>query len=318
MGVAGVSAVLGLLVLAIHCLLVVAAAPVLAGSVVHLRARFAGRVGPSPLQPWRELRKLARKQPVLPESASPLFAVAPVLVLAATGLAALLVPSFTLGMLTGPDADLLVIAGLLMGARAVLALAALDAGTALGGMGASRETGLAVLAEPALFLAFLVLAGLTGSTNLDLIAASLRDSAAPLRAALALALPALALVVLALNAPAGEEEPAMLRAATRLDYSGRHLAALELAGALRLIVWLGLLAALICPFGLANVEAGPLAWVLGLVVWAVKLVVLAAGLALLEALAGRVEPARRRGLLGFAVVLGVAAATFLFAATGSV
>ena len=66
--------------------------------------------------------------------------------------AACLVPSFALDMTFARFADLLLIAGLLALARAALALAALDAGTAPGGMAASRAMLLGVLAEPALLL----------------------------------------------------------------------------------------------------------------------------------------------------------------------
>ena len=97
-----------------------------------MRARLAGRAGASPLQPWRDLIRLLRKQTVLAESASSVTIDAPAACAAATAVAACLVPSFTLGMTFAPFADLLLIAGLLIAARASLALAAMDAGTAPG------------------------------------------------------------------------------------------------------------------------------------------------------------------------------------------
>ena len=74
-------------------------------------------------------------------------------------------------MTLAPFADLLVIAGLLAVARCSIALAGMDAGTALGGMGASRTMAVACLSEPALVLAIFALGLLAGSSNLDVIAA---------------------------------------------------------------------------------------------------------------------------------------------------
>ena len=145
-----------------------------------MQARLAGRTGASPLQPWRDLLRLLRKQTVLAESASNVTIDAPVVCAAATAVAACLVPSFTLGMTLAPFADLLLIAGLLMAARASLALAAMDAGTATGGMAASRTMLLGCLAEPALLLVLFVLALLAGSLDLDVVAAMQLENSAGL------------------------------------------------------------------------------------------------------------------------------------------
>ena len=270
------------------------------------------------LQPWRDLARLLRKQAILPESASPLFSAAPIGVLALTSVSALLVPSFATGMLTSPLADLLVIAGLLTAARVLLALAALDSGTALAGTGASRMTLLGLLAEPMLFLVILVIAGSAGTTNLDLAAAALRDAPLGLHAPLMLALPALAIAGFALNAPGGSAEPAMIEDAALLDYAGRDLAALQLARSLRLLLWLDLLATLACPFGLAAIDGGLVAWIAGIVLWMAKLLVLVAILVGAEALAGAFPPARRSAALGVALLLALVAAVFLFLGTGTV
>jgi formate hydrogenlyase subunit 4 len=312
------SALSGFAALIIHAVLVLAAAPALAGLLARLGARLAGRSGPDLLQPWRDLRRLARKQPVVPESASPLFVAVPGAVLALNAAAALLVPSFTTGMLTGPLSDLLVVAGLLAASRAVLGLAALDAGTALAGIGASRTSLLTALAAPALLLVVLVVAGSAGNSNLDLAAAGLRDAGFAPRTPLLLAIPALALAAFALQTEAAGQEPAMGLAAARLEYSGRHLAALELAAWLARITWLGVIADLACPYGLAGVDWGLAAWVAGVALWAVKLLVLGAGLAVLQALAGVPAPGRLPAWLGLATMLALLAAIFLVIGTDNV
>ena len=113
-----------------HVALMAAAAPTLIGIIRWMEARLAGQVGP-PVQPWQDLARLLRKQPVMAESASEVSAIAPLLSLAAVAIVAVMVPSFTLGMTLAPFADLLVIAGLLSLARCSIALAGMDAGTHL-------------------------------------------------------------------------------------------------------------------------------------------------------------------------------------------
>ena len=126
------SALLAPVALLLHAALVLAAAPVLAGALRLARARLEGRRGPPLSQGWRDLARLSRKRPVLAQDASWVFAAVPGVCATATVAAALLVPSFALGMATAPLSDLLVVAGLLALARCVLALAGLDAGAAAG------------------------------------------------------------------------------------------------------------------------------------------------------------------------------------------
>ncbi len=170
-----VTALLSLIAQLLHLALVLAAAPVVTGVLALFEARLQGRSGPHPLQPWLDLLRMFRKQTVMAESVSWLFRIAPAVAFGAIVVAAALVPSFALGMTFAPAADLLVIAGLLMLARCVLALAAMDTGTAFGGIGASRAMFSAVFAEPALLVVFLLCSLLAGSTNIDAVAAMLRD-----------------------------------------------------------------------------------------------------------------------------------------------
>jgi formate hydrogenlyase subunit 4 len=225
------SLVIALLLQTVHVALLLAVAPLLVGLIRRLKARLVGRIGPPVLQPYRDLRRLARKQTVLAENASLLFRLAPQASFAATTAAAALIPSFALGMATAPVADLLVIAGLLTMVRVILALAAMDVGTAFGGIGASREMTFSAFAEPALLLVFLTLMLLAGTTNLDVIAGLLRDGSFGLRVSLGLALVSTLAVAVAENGripvdnPASHLELGMVHEAMALEYSGPDLAA---------------------------------------------------------------------------------------------
>jgi formate hydrogenlyase subunit 4 len=304
-----------------HIALMLVAAPTLIGGIRWMQARLVGRAGPPLLQPWQDLARLLGKQPVMAESASEVFAVAPLLSAAAVAIVAVLVPSFTLGMTLAPFADLLTIAGLLALARCSSALAGMDAGTALGGLGASRSMVVACLSAPALVLTIFVLGLLAGSTNLDVIAAMQQESRTDWRTSAGLALISTVLVAIADGAagPAVRSELAMQQPeAMALEFSGRDLAVIDGTEALRLLVWFNLIVAMFLPFGMAPAGAGPAALFLGLVCWVAKLLVLAGALALLQTAMGRLRLVHVPHLLGVAVLLGLLAVMFLFAGTGTV
>ena len=307
----------------LHIALLLALAPALTGFIAWIKARLAGRVGPAVLQPWHDLARLLRKQRVVAENASELLAIAPLVAFAAIATGAALVPSFTLGMALAPLSDMLVIAGLLALARCAFALAGMDSGTALGGMGASRTMTLASCAEPALLLVIFTLALLAGSSNLDLIAAMRQDNSTGWRIDDGLALAAVLLVALAdtgrgLGRPGDHAELGMLHQAETLEFSGQDLALVGATAALRLLLWLNLIIAMFLPFGMASSGAGLMAWLLGVVCWLAKLLLLGTALAVLETVLGRMRLSRIQQLLGVALLFGLLAAVFLFANAGTV
>lgn len=296
----------GFLAQVLHVALVAVAAPTITGAMSWLHARFTGRRGPPLLQPWRDLRRLLRKQIVVAESASVATEVAPTVSLAAIAVAATLVPSFTLGMVFGPFADMVVIAGLLLFARAATALAAMDAGVALGGVGASRAMLLGCGSEAALLFAAFVFALLAGSSDVDAIATTLRDADAIWPTGALLAATAIALTALV--------DGEVLRSETTLlELAGIDLALIEIAGALRLLVWFNLIGAVLLPFGMADVSAGPISWLIGLACWLARTTLFTVVLAGLRVAHGRLRLPRALGMLGVAMLLGALAIIALLA-----
>ena len=283
------------LALALQVGLMLAAAPVLAAWRRRVQARLVGQAGPSLAQDWRALRRLLRKHPVVAEGASFVFFAGPVVDFAAALAAAALVPGFLLGTATAPAADLIVIAFLLALGRAARALAAMDAGMTVGGMGAGGAMRRAVLADPALLLGLLAMAlsAGDGGSNPDAIARQvLAGTAGAFDAARALALAALAVVGVALTRP----EPGLAG-----ELSGWQLALAAWAEALRALVWLALILALFLPFGAVDAAGLPLLWPLAAALWAAKLAALALLLALVET---AMADLRLERLLGAAAVLG--------------
>jgi len=297
-------------------------APLLTGFVRKVKARLSRRRGPPLLQPYRDLARLMRKEVVLAESASWLFRVAPYLIFAATWVAAALVPTFATGLMFSWSADLIAIIALLGSARFFLALAGMDVGTGFGGIGSSREVMIASLAEPAMMMIVFSLALLAGSTQLSTVAAYMLSSNVGLRVTLALALVALIMVAIAetgripIDNPATHLELTMVHEAMVLEYSGRHLAVLELAAALKLLLYVSLIACVFLPWGLAPVGAGPLAHLVGIAAYVAKLALAGFLLALFETAVAKMRVFRVPDFLGAALMLGLLGTLLLFVSRG--
>ncbi len=306
----------------LHLALLLALAPGLTGLVRWIKARALGRAGPPPWQPYRDLRRLMRKTPIVAETSGPLYTAAPYVQLAAIWLAAGLVPAFSLALPLAQGGDLIVLTGILALSRFLLMLSSLDAGTAFAGIGASREMMIGALAEPAMLLVVFTVAVLVQTTSLPAISAHFITEPVGLRVSLGMALVALVMVAIAENGripidnPATHLELTMVHEAMVLDYSGRHLAAIELAAMLKLVVWLALIQALFVPFGMAGADAGLAATAMALPVFVAKLVVGAAALALFEVGIAKMRVFRYPEFLGGAVVLGMLATIYLYVSRG--
>jgi formate hydrogenlyase subunit 4 len=299
-------------------MLVLALAPLLTGFVRKVKARLMRRRGPPLLQPYRELVRLLGKEAVLAENASWLFRAVPYIVFATTWVAAALVPTFARGLLFSWSADLIAIIALLGSARFFQALAGLDVGTSFGGIGSSREVMIASLAEPALLMVVFTLALLAGSTQLSVVAAFMASNEVGLRVSLGLALIALVMVAIAENAripvdnPATHLELTMVHEAMVLEYSGRHLALIEFAAQLKLVLYASLIACVFVPWGLAAVGAGPELYAYGVAAYVAKLAAIGFLLAAFEMSIAKMRVFRVPEFLGGALMLGLLATLLLF------
>ncbi len=298
--------------------LVLVLAPLLSGVTRKIRARLLRRQGPSILQPYRDLSKLIRKETVIAENASWLFRAVPYVVFATTWLAAALVPTFATGLTLSASADLIVIVALLGTARFLLALAGLDVGTSFGGIGSSREMMFASLAEPAMLMAVFTLSLFAGSTELSSISTYMLGPNAGLSISIALAFVALVIVSLGENAripvdnPATHLELTMVHEAMILEYSGRHLAVIELAASLKLLLYLSLIACVFIPWGTTLAGDGALAYAIGFVAYATKLGALAFLLVVFETAIAKMRVFRVPDFLGVALMLGLLGTIMLF------
>jgi len=314
--------ILDLAAQALQMFLVLAVAPLMLGITRKVKARLLRRRGAPVLQPYLDLWKLLHKEAVLAFNASWLYRAAPYLVFAATWVAAALVPTYATGLMFSWSADLIAIAALIGTGRFALALAGMDVGTAFGGIGSSREMLIASLAEPAMLLVVFTVALLVGTTQLSTIADHLIEVPVGLRVSLGLALFALVFVAVAENAripidnPATHLELTMVHEAMVLEYSGRHLAMIEAAAALKLVLYFSLLACLFVPFGMATSDKSLAALALGLVTFVAKLAVFAVLLPVGETTVAKMRVFRYPIFLGGAFA-AAALAVFLLFVSGS-
>jgi formate hydrogenlyase subunit 4 len=307
---------------AVQMFLVVLIAPLVLGVTRRVKARIHRRIGPPLMQPYRDLWKLLHKEVVLAHNASWLYRVAPYFVFATTWVAAALVPTYATGLLFSWSADLIALVALLGTARFMLALAGMDIGTAFGGIGSSREMMIASLAEPAMLLIVFTVALVAGTTQLSEIAATFVHKGVGLRVSLGLALFALVFVAVAENAripidnPATHLELTMVHEAMVLEYSGRHLAMIEAAAALKLVLYFSLIICLFLPFGMATGEKSGAALVLGFGAYLVKVIVFAALLPIGETSVAKMRVFRYPIFLGGAFAAAALAVFLLFVSKG--
>jgi formate hydrogenlyase subunit 4 len=307
-----------LLVQSMQMLLVLAAAPLLTGFVRKVKARLLRRRGPPIVQPYRDIMRLLKKEVVVAENASWIFRVAPYVIFATTWVAAALVPTFATGLLFSWSADLIAIIALLASARFALALAGMDVGTAFGGIGSSREVMIASLAEPAMLLVVFTMALVARSTQLSAVAGIFATSDVGLRVSLGLALVGLIIVAIAENGrvpvdnPATHLELTMVHEAMVLEYSGRHLAMIELAAAAKLLLYLSLIGCIFLPWTLAGPDGLIASHVAGFVLYLAKLALLGFLLAVFETAIAKMRVFRLPDFVGGALMLGLLGTLLLF------
>ena len=292
-------------------------APLLVGTLRTLKARLVGRRGPAPWQPFLDLGKLLGKTPVVSDTTSWVFRVTPYVLVAATLVAAMAAPVLT----TRPPlafAGIILLMSLFLLGTFFLALAGLDAGSAFGGMGSSREVAVAALAEPTVILAVFALSLHANTTNLGGVVEHVAgDPLMAVNPAHLLAFAAFFIVMLAetgrlpVDNPATHLELTMIHEAMVLEYSGRWLALVEWASAMKLLLFLTLLANLFFPWGVPALVA-PLPLALGLLALAGKLAILTAALALLETSIAKLRLFRVPELLSASFALALLSVTAVF------
>ena len=304
-------------------ILLLALSPFIVGVIRKVKARLQCRRGASLLQPYADLAKLFGKQPVISSTTSWIFTAAPYIVFASTVAAGLLMPVFISHTPLNFAGNIIALVYLLALGTFFLILAGLDAGSAFGGMGSSREAIVATLAEPAMILSILAIALTAGSTNLSTIVhqSALLEGMVLAPPAHLMALAAMFIVTLAetgrvpVDNPATHLELTMIHEAMLLEYSGRYLALMEWAAGIKLLVFLTLLVNVFAPWGIAT-AATPSALATGVAVYVMKVAGLAVIIGVIESMFAKLRLFRVPELLGSAFILALLALVFFYTLRG--
>jgi formate hydrogenlyase subunit 4 len=300
----------------IQAALLIFCAPLLRGLIARIKARIQNRQGASVFRPYSDLLKLFRKEELVPATASALFRMAPIVLVAAIVTAAAFIPVVHAGALVGTTGDVILLVYLLALGRFFLSLGAIDGGSAFGGMGASREALVSTLAEAPLLLSLAALAILARSTSVqEIVTWTLTRDFFQLSAVHALAFVALALVAVAetgripVDNPTSHLELTMVHEAMVLEYSGPSLAWIEWASAIKLSVIMALLIGLFAPWGMATTfTVAALAFAFA--AFLAKVLVLAIGIAVVESSVAKLRMYMVPDFLGVASALAILAVVF--------
>jgi len=293
-------------------LLALFGAPLLVGWVNQCRAWLQNRRAPPLTQPFRMLHKLFWKESVVAHEATAIFRLTPYIVFACMLLASMIIPTLSTNLPLATAADAIALVGIFALARLFISLAAMDIGTAFGSFGARREMLVGFLAEPAFLMVLFTASLISNSTSLATIVSSIANRELAILPSLAFAGVAFTMVSLAENArvpvdnPVTHLELTMIHEAMVLEYSGRHLALIEWAAALKLFAYSCAGIALFFPWGVAEAnDHVALLWALPVLV--AKLAIGGFGLAVIETLLAKMRIFRVPEFLAAAFLLGVLA-----------
>lgn len=236
----------------LQALVLLLVAPLIAGIIKKLKALLQNRIGSSILQEYFDLYKWWRKPTFITPYTSTIFLAAPCVYFASTIAAACMLPNFFGKAVSFGDVFVFVYVMAL--GRFFMTLSSLDAATAFGGMGGSREIYVAAFVEPVIMLAILSNVLHTGSTSLG--GMSLDPGEVNLTVAGVLTCIAFFLVLLAENSRIPVDNPdthlelTMIHECMTLEYSGRLLALIHWASQLKLLIFLVLFSLLYLPLNI--------------------------------------------------------------------
>ena len=242
-------------------------APLFTGVIRKIKSRIQHKIGASIFQPYFDLAKLIKKDLVVSSTSSWIYTIAPYVYFITSLAAVMCLP--VVYQLKGFSfyTDLLVIVYLLVAGRIFMALAGLDTGSTFGGMGSSRELLVSSLVEPALFIIIITVGAnpeVASTSVFSIYEYAANNSADAFSTINILLFAAMLMVMIAessripVDDPSTHLELTMVHEAMTLEYSGRHLAFIEMGTYLKQLVFMTFMANILIPCGLnmENILAG--------------------------------------------------------------
>ncbi|MBI5188045.1 MAG: respiratory chain complex I subunit 1 family protein [Nitrospirae bacterium] len=236
-------------------LIIIIFSPLINGIIKKIKATMQGRRGPGILQPYYDLIRLFKKDMVISSVTSWIFKATPYIVFTATITASMIVPVITTKASLGMMGDVIALIYIFALGRFFMALAGLDAGTAFGGEGSSREMTVAILVEPIMMLSIFTAAISAGSTNIARIAQIQGIFYSPSHI---LALFAFIVAIIAetgripVDNPDTHLELTMIHEGMLLEYSGPYLALMEWAHYMKQMLLFTIAVDIFFPLGISN------------------------------------------------------------------
>ena len=281
--------------------------PLIQGIIKKFKAGLQGRVGAGILQPYYDIIRLLKKEMVLSSVTSWIFKVTPYIVFSSTIVAAMMVPVIITKSSFSIMGDVIVLIYIFALGKFFMALAALDAGTAFGGEGSSREMIVSILVEPMIMLCIFTVAITAGSTNIARIAEPQGFIFTPSHV---LALLAFMIAIIAdtgrvpVDNPDTHLELTMIHEGMLLEYSGKYLALMEWSHYMKQMLLFTLAADMFFPVGIAhNIETSSLIVSSG--VYSLKILFMAGIMAIVESTRAKMRFFQLPSLLGGSFVLAV-------------
>lgn len=288
-------------------IIIIIFSPLIQGTIKKLKANMQGRVGPGIFQPYYDLIRLCRKDMVISRVSSWIFKATPYIVFSSTAAAAMIVPVITTSYRFGMMGDVIALIYIFALGRFFMALAGLDAGTAFGGEGSSREMTVAVLVEPMMMLSVFTAAISAGSTNVARIAEAQNALYSPSHI---LALSAFMVAIVAetgripVDNPDTHLELTMIHEGMVLEYSGRYLALMEWSHYMKQMLLFTIAVDIFFPMGISgNIQISSLA--VSSVAYLLKMFFMAVLMATIESARAKMRFFQLPALLGGAFVLAL-------------
>jgi formate hydrogenlyase subunit 4 len=225
------------------------------GLINRVKSLWAGRRGPSVVQPLWDFIKLMKKGEVISTASSFVFQMAPSLSFAAVIAAGLITPMAGGRSVLSFDADFILFAYLLAAGKFFTVIGAMDTGSSFEGMGASREVSFSALVEPAFFIIIASLGIISGGISFGTLFSFTRNGDMAI-IFLPLCIIALCIMLLAEGCRVPVDDPnthlelTMIHEVMVLDNSGPDMGYIVYAAGMKMVIIGALIAALIIPAGL--------------------------------------------------------------------
>ena len=232
--------------------------PLFMSLIKKVKARAQGRQGPSLFQTYYNIAKLLRKETVYSSASSWIMRATPYVCLSMAVVAALFVPLLYIPEPVAGFGNVILFPYLLGVARFFMALSGLDAGSTFGGIGSSREMSLAAVIEPTSIVVLAALAVVARSLNFLDIARESAGMLFPASATMILIAVSLFIILIVetgripVDNPETHLELTMVHEGMVLEQSGRNLAMMEYAAAIKQTLLIGILVSVLMPFGLVT------------------------------------------------------------------